>query len=123
MGEMKQICEQEGIKLHTSVRYSPESNGVAERTTGYMLHVRGSLESYGQRRTTQTYLHSRTPTALGGRTPYGMLYCVKPDVSHMRAFRMPCAIVEPKERLKKLDYRATMSFFVGYKYEGGGYGS
>ena len=28
-GEMKVICDQEGITLHTSVRYSPESNGVA----------------------------------------------------------------------------------------------
>jgi len=37
VGEMKQICEQEGIKLYTSVRYSPESNGVAERMTG--VHV------------------------------------------------------------------------------------
>ena len=27
MGELKVICEEEGIKLHTSVRYSPESMG------------------------------------------------------------------------------------------------
>ena len=39
MGEMKVICEPEGIKLHTSVRYSPESNGVAERCA--MLHDSG----------------------------------------------------------------------------------
>ena len=30
-------------------------------------------------------------------------------------------LVEPTERLRKLDDRATMCFFVGYKYEGGGY--
>ena len=34
-GEMKNSCEQESIKLHTLVRYSPESNGVAGRTTEY----------------------------------------------------------------------------------------
>ena len=39
MGEMKVICEQEGIKLHTSIRYSPESNGVAEQCA--MLHDSG----------------------------------------------------------------------------------
>ena len=50
-----------------------------------------------------------------------ILYGAKPDVSHLRAFGAPCAIVEPKERLRKLDDRATMCFFVGYKYEGGGY--
>ena len=32
MGEMKDTCELEGIKLHMSVWYSPELNGVAERT-------------------------------------------------------------------------------------------
>jgi len=30
MGEMKDICEPEGIKFHASVRCSPESNGIAE---------------------------------------------------------------------------------------------
>ena len=34
--EMRAICEQEGIKLHTSVRYTPESNGVVERTIGLL---------------------------------------------------------------------------------------
>ena len=30
--KVKEICEKEGIRLHTSVRYSSESNGVAQRT-------------------------------------------------------------------------------------------
>ena len=29
--------------------------------------------------------------------------------------------VEPKERLRKLEDRATMCFFAGCKYDGGGY--
>jgi hypothetical protein len=41
-----------------------------------------------------TYVHNRTPTrALGGRTPYEVVHGVKPDVSHLRAFGAPCAIV------------------------------
>jgi hypothetical protein len=28
---------------------------------------------------------------------------------------------KPSEKLKKLDDRATMCYFVGYKYGGGGY--
>ena len=36
MGEMKETCEESGIQLNTSVRYSPESNGVAERTVGVL---------------------------------------------------------------------------------------
>ena len=130
MGETRQFCEQEGIKLYTSVRYSPESNGVAEHTIGVltnavcaMLHDSGLPRFlWAEAFNTATYLHNRTPTrVLGGRTPYEVLYGVKPDVSHLRAFGAPCTIVEPKERLKKVDERATMCFFVGYKYEGGGY--
>ena len=130
MGETRQFCEQEGIKLHTSVRYSPESNGVAERTIGVLTNaVRAMLHNSGlpmflwaEAYNTATDLHNRTPTrVLGGRTPYEVLYGVKSDVSHLRTFGAPCAIVEPKEWLKKLDDRATMCFFVGYKYEGGGY--
>ena len=43
------------------------------------------------------------------------------DVSHLCAFFAPCAIVELTERMRKLDNRTTMCFFVGYKYERDGY--
>ena len=39
---------------------------------------------------------------------YEVLYGVKPDVSHLHAFGVPYAIVESKERLRKLDDRVTM---------------
>ena len=44
MGEMKVICEQEGIKLHTSVRYSPKSNGVAVRTIGLLTNALRAMQ-------------------------------------------------------------------------------
>ena len=66
-----------------------------------------------------TYVRNRTPTrALGGRTPYEVLYGARPDVSHLRAFSAQCAIVAPKELLKELDDRSLMCFFVD---GGGGY--
>ena len=76
-----------------------------------MLEGRGSVIS------DTLYMH----LLLGGRTPYEVLYGVKQDVSHLHAFGASCAIVEPKERLRKLDDRMTVYFFVGYKYNGGGY--
>ena len=39
MGEMKNTCEQESNKLHKSVRYSPESNGVAGRTSRVLTNA------------------------------------------------------------------------------------
>ena len=84
-GEMKVICEQEGITLHTSVRYSPESNGVAkERSELHDSSLPKLLRA--EAFNTATYVHNRIPTkALGGRTPFEALYGVKPDVSHSRA--------------------------------------
>jgi hypothetical protein len=46
---------------------------------------------------------------------------MKPDVRDLHAFRAPSAVVEPSEKLHKLDDKATMCYFVGYKYGGGGY--
>jgi len=43
---------------------------------------------------------------LDGRTPYDMVYGVKPDLADLRAFGAPCAIVEPGVKLKKVDDRA-----------------
>ena len=48
MGEMKAICEQAGIKFNMSVRYSPKSNGVAERAIGVLTNaMRAMLHDSG----------------------------------------------------------------------------
>jgi hypothetical protein len=47
-----------------------------------------------------TYVHNRMPAkALDGRTPYKVLYSERPDVSHLRVFGAPVAIVKPKEKV------------------------
>ena len=130
MGETRQFCEQEGIKLHTSVQYSPESNGVAEHMIGMltnamhaMLHNLGlPMFLWAEAYNTVTDLHNRMLTrVLGGHTLYEVLYGMKSDISHLCTFRVPCTIIEPKEWLKKLDDSMTMCFFMGYKYKGGSY--
>jgi len=70
MGGMRQTCEQEGIKLHTSVLYSPESNGVAERTIGLLtnaVHAMPHDSGHPQVLCAEAYnsakcAHNRTPT-------------------------------------------------------------
>ena len=48
MGEVRDICERDGIKLHTTVPYHPASNGVAERTIGVLTNaVRAMLYDSG----------------------------------------------------------------------------
>jgi len=55
---------------------------------------------------------------LKGLTPFEARYETKPDLAHLCAFG---AIVEPLVKLKKLDERVRMCFFVSYMYGGGGY--
>jgi len=125
MGEMRDICERDGVKLHTMVPYHPVSNRVAERATGVLtatvcvvLH-----DAYlPTKLSTATYLRNRTPTrVLDGLTPFELLYGVKPDPADLQAFGVPCAIAEPSAKLKKLDDRARFCVFVRYKYGSGGY--
>jgi len=78
MGEVRDICERDGIGLHTLRRmawlsapseYSPTRRALCYYTTQV------SQILCGQRRSTQlaTYVHNRTPTkALGGRTPFAV---------------------------------------------------
>ena len=130
MGEMHELCKCEGIKLNMTVPYHPASNGVAEWVIGVLTNsVRAMLHDSGLPKylwaeafNTATYVHNRTPMrALGGLTPYEVLYKTKPNISDLWAFSAPCAIVLPVVKLRKLDDRMNMCFFLGYKYSSGGY--
>ena len=64
-----------------------------------------------------TYVQNRMSTkALGGCTPYRIIYRDKLDIPHLgvHAFRVPCAVIELKEKLKKR-YDRVMSGAVRNK--------
>ena len=79
-----------------------------------MLHDSGLPKSlWAEAFSTVTYIWDRTPRgALEGRTPYEVVYGVKLDLADLRAFGMSCAIIEPSEKLRKLDDWASLSVFV-----------
>ena len=39
IGEVRRLCEADGIKLNTTVPYNPASNGVAERTIAVLTNA------------------------------------------------------------------------------------
>ena len=50
MGEMRDICKRNGIKLHSTVLYHPVLNGVAERAIGVLTTAAcAMLHDAGQR--------------------------------------------------------------------------
>jgi hypothetical protein len=81
MGEMGDIC--------FTRRYD-----TAQNRTGCLNDMR-LLPSWAEVLNAATFVRNRMLTmpakALGGRTPYEVLYVAKPDVSHFRAFAPPCS--------------------------------
>ena len=126
-GRMKEYCEHKGIRINSSVPYSPSSNGVAERLVGVATNgTRAMLRDsnlpprfWAEAMTTFMYLRNRTPTrANDGITPYERFYGMKPDVGHIRTFGCIVRVTLPSEKLGKLDNRGAMGYLMGYKYEG-----
>ena len=79
MGEMQDLCVQEGIKLHTSVPYHPASNSIAEHTIRVLTNtVRAMLQDSGlpgslwaEAFIMVAYGHNRMPMkVLKGLTPF-----------------------------------------------------
>jgi len=127
-GKMRGFCEQQGIRIISSVPYSPSSNGVAARLVGVATNdTRAMLRDsnlpprfWAEATSTFMYLRNRTLTKMKeGVTPYGRFCGIKPDGGHIRTFACVVRVTLPKETLGKLDDRGTMGYLLGYKYEGG----
>ena len=94
-GRMREYCEHKGIRINSSVPYSPSSNGVAKRLVGVATNsTRAMLRDsnlpprfWAEAMNTFMYLRNRTPMrANEGVTPYERFYGMKPDVGHIRTF-------------------------------------
>ena len=121
IGEMKETCEESGIQLNTSVRYSLESNGVAERTTGVLTSaVQPMLHDSGPPKFAATYVHNRMPTkALGDCTPYEVLSTMERN----QMFRISAHLGRrPPSSSRKNCLPSRMCVFVGFEYSGRGGG-
>ena len=93
--KLEQFLQNKGIKSETTVKYTPQQNGVAERKNRTItecartiLH-NAKLPKYfwGPAIDTATYLTNRVPTsANSGISPYEKLYGRKPEISHLKTF-------------------------------------
>ena len=124
-GRMSEFCEQQGIRMISSVLYSPSSNAVAERlidvaTNGTLTMLCEPPPRFWAEAMTIMYLWNRTPTKVNeGVTPYECFSRMKPDVGHIRTFGCMVRATLPKETLGKLDDHGVTGYLLGYKYEGG----
>ncbi|KAK3011850.1 hypothetical protein RJ639_010446 [Escallonia herrerae] len=57
---------------------------------------------------------NRLPPWLGIKSPFELLYIVKPDVSHLHVFGSICFVHVPKSDRTKLDPKSKKCLFIGY---------
>jgi len=132
--DFKAWTRREGIDLETSVPYSPEQNGSAERSGGVIvakarcirIHANLPEEMWPETVKAAAYLVNRTPTKrLAWKSPAESLQnalgrtVVRPDISHLRVYG--CKVyayipqeVREREAYHKLAPRARIGYLVGY---------
>ncbi len=119
-----------GIKHQSTVPYTPQQNGVAERKNMSLMEMaRCMVKSQALPHSCwleavmcATYVLNRCPTkALQSITPYEAWHGRKPSVAHLHVFGcLAYALVRGQHR-KKLDDKAVKWIFVGYGSESKGY--
>lgn len=127
--ELESYCRQNGIKLETTVRYTPQQNGAAERLNRTLMDkVRPMLAASGLPKylwadavVTANYVRNRSPVSDRDKTPYELFFDTKPDVAHLRTFGVRCFAVTPKPLRTKLDDTSESGRFIGYPASTKGY--
>jgi transposase InsO family protein len=112
-----------GIRHQTTIAYTPEQNGVAERANRTiverarsMLHARDMKhEFWAEAVATAVYLKNRSPTkAVSDMTPEEAWSGSRPSVTHLRSFGCKAYAHVPKQKRTKLDSKTTECIFIGY---------
>lgn len=120
--DLMAFCKDNGIKLETTVRYTPEQNGAAERLNRTLLDkVRPMLATSGLPKylwadavVTANYLRNRSPVSGRNKTPYELFFGTKPDVSNLRTFGARAFALTPKPLRDKLEPTSEPGRFIGY---------
>ena len=125
-GRFSAMCLQHQIRLRKSAPYSPFSNGIVERSNrtlkeairAMILEAGGSPTWWARAAVTAADTHNRlvnhyTPN----KTPYELMWNVRPTLSHLRVFGSVCyPLVVPASRRKTLDslkYPSSVGVYLG----------
>lgn len=128
--QFQMFLREHGIEHQTTVPYSPQQNGVAERANRTIMEAaRCMLQDAGMDKrfwaeavNTAIYIKNRTPSkAVRGTTPEESWSGKKVNLSNLRIFGCIAYAMVPKESRKKLDAKSRRYIFVGYCTESKGY--
>ena len=118
---LQDFLEAQGTTLEPTAAYSPESNGISERsnrtimerTRAMLLEAGLPQEFWGEAVTAAVQLLNVSPSSHSDKTPWELFYGRRPDVSRVKAFGSQCYMHIPKEKRNKLDNRAAAGVLLG----------
>ena len=122
---LRPYLKEEGIEQSFSTAYTPQSNGLAERYNRTLLdRIRSMIQAasldmnfWGEAALHAAYLTNVTGgKANEGRTPFEVIYGVKPSLEKIRVFGCEAYIHEPKEKRHwKLSTRGKPGILLGHE--------
>lgn len=134
LNEFKNYCKINGIQLTFTVPYNPEMNGVSERlnrtlqdkATTMLLASNLKHVFWNEAILTANYLKNRSITSAVGKqflskTPAGIWFNKKPNLSHLRIFGSECFNHIPKVNRSKFEQKSTKCLMLGYAVSMGSY--
>lgn len=127
--EFQDLLKEKGIRHETTVPYSPQQNGIAERfnrtlqesALSMILQAKLSKKFWAEAVCAAAYIRNRVITTATGTTPYERWYGKKPDISHLRVFGCMAYAYIPEVNRQKLDEKTKKMRFVGYSLTQKGY--
>lgn len=118
--------KKKGIDPQTTMPYTPQQNGKAERLNRTLMEKTRSMLNetdlpdglWGEAMMTANYLRNRSPSANRVKTPMELMFGVKPDIANLRVFGCEAFVHIPKQKRTKLDETSEKGIFVGYAPNG-----
>ena len=123
--EFNEYCASNGIQRQMSTPYTPQQNGVSERSNRTIMEMARSMLAHaqmpklfwGEAVLTACYIRNRctSSSTKSNKTPYELWYNKKPNTSHLRVFGCVGYAHKPNSKRSKLDYKADKCTLLGYE--------
>lgn len=109
-----------GIVHQTTVPYTPQQNGVAERKNRTLKEMVNSMMSYsrlsegfwGETILTACYLLNHIPNVRAKKTPYELLYKKRPDLDYLKVWGCRAVVRVSEQRRKTLGEKGVVVSFL-----------
>jgi hypothetical protein len=119
---LRQFFASKGVCHQTTVPYTPQQNGKAERLNRTNMEKALSILAeanlpkalWGEAYMAANYVRNRSPVKGKAATPWELFFNKQPDVSDLRVWGSKAYVHIPVEHRRKLDYKSEVGYMVGY---------